>query len=425
VGWLATDVIISFKSVSLQAEGQTVDENRDRVLVVDSDPNEGSLLVETALEPFGYEARWLEDGGAALSAIMADPPDVLLLDLNLIGLSGQDVIAALNAQAFDLPVIVMTDRGFEGEALQAFRLGAKDYVVRPLREAEVIQAIERALKEVRLRREREALVSEVQHAALEAQQRLSELKTLMGIGKSVAALGRPEQVFDRVVRAAMYLTRAESAGLFLSDDASGSLVLRAGQNLPRDLLNRVGQPVEDRLAALVMRSQETYIATIDDFQQFQPAHEGARAIIYAPLVIHEQPIGLLWVANTRLAFEYYMRDLMTALADYAAISVVNVRLFSAVHERSKQLEAAYRQLQARQQWERESGVAEQRQEAAELAQQLRQPLTELLGNMNLFRTGEMGQLGMQQQAAADVMTRQLAQLINLIDSLVPPDTGGL
>ena len=52
-------------------------------------------------------------------------------------------------------------------------------------------------------------------------------------------------------------------------------------------------------------------------------------------------------------------------------------------------------------------------------------MTRLLGNMNLFRTGEMGALEMQQQAATDVMHRQLDGLVNLIDSIVPPDTGGL
>jgi DNA-binding response OmpR family regulator len=397
-----------------------VGDNRDRVLVIDSDRHEASLLVETALEPFGYDAEWIDNGGIGLSLIMENPPDVLLLDLDLEGLSGQDILAALNAQAIDIPVIVLTDRGYEGEALHAFRLGAKDYLVRPLREAEVIQAVERSLKEIRLRRERETLLAEVQYAAQEAQQRLTELKTLMGIGKSVTALGRPEQVFDRVVRAAVYLTRAESAGLFLRDSSSEGLVLHAGQNLSRNLLDRMGQQVEDGLASLVMRSQETYIATSEDFQQFQPAQEDARAIIYAPLVIHERPIGLLWVANTRLAFEYHMRDLMTALADYAAIAVVNVRFFSAMQERSRQLEVAYNQLRAHQ-GDAASTERAKRQGAVEMALYMRRPLTELLGNMNLFRTGEMGPLHMQHQAAVDVMHRQLADLVDLIDSLVPHD----
>lgn len=400
-----------------------MDEQRDRVLVVNSDPDEGAWMCEGTLEPFGYEAQWIEDGGTALAYIMEDPPDVVLMDLNLMGLSGRDVLAAMNSYAVDVPVIVITDRGFESEALQAFRLGAKDYLVRPLREAEVIQALERALKEVRLKREREQLIGEVQYAAQEAQQRVSELKTLMGIGKSITALGRPAQVFDRVTRAAVYLTRAEAAGLYLNDDRSSAMILQAGQNLSRNLVDRVGQPVEDQLASLVMRSQETYMATVADFRQFQPAQEGARAIIYAPLVVHEQPIGLLWVANSRVAFEHHMTDLMTALADYAAIAVVNVRLFAAVQERQRQLENAYRQLKEQQ---AESGYQDQERgpKVAELVHYLRKPMTRLMGGMNMMRTGQMGELTTQQQAAADVIYRQFSELVHVLDSIVPPDTGG-
>lgn len=396
-------------------------ERRDRVLVVHSDPDEGSLLVEATLQPFGYDAQWIEDGGTALAYIMEDLPDIILMDMNLMGLSGLDVLAALSSYAIDVPVIVLTDRGFEADALQAFRLGAKDYLTRPLREAEVIQALERALVEVRLKREREQLISEVQHAAHEAQQRLAEIKTLMGIGKSVTALGRPAQVFDRVVRAAIYMTRAEAAGLYLSDDRSASLVLQAGQNLSRNLVDRVGRPVEDQLAALVMRSQETYLATAADFRQFRPAQEGARAIIYAPLVVHEQPIGLLWVANSRVGFEVHMKDLMTALADYAAIAVVNVKLFAGLQERSKQLEEAYRRLKEQQP---DAGAGRRGPTVIELVQYLRKPMTRLMGAINMLRSGEMGQLNTQQQAASDVIYRQFGELIGVLDTVVPPDTGG-
>jgi hypothetical protein len=48
-----------------------------------------------------------------------------------------------------------------------------------------------------------------------------------------------------------------------------------------------------------------------------------------------------------------------------------------------------------------------------------------LGNLNLFRTGEMGPLPASHQAAVDVMHRQVEALVLLIDDLSPPDTGGL
>jgi signal transduction histidine kinase len=62
---------------------------------------------------------------------------------------------------------------------------------------------------------------------------------------------------------------------------------------------------------------------------------------------------------------------------------------------------------------------------AELAHEMRRPLTELMGNMNLFRTGEMGRLPAAQQAAVDVMHRQLENLVHRIDELAPPDVEAL
>lgn len=392
-------------------------EKKDKILVIDHDADERAMLVEAALEPFGYQVQVTDDGGTGLSMIMNERPDIVILDLTLEGLSGPDVLAALSAQAVDVPVIVLANKGAEKEALQAFRMGAKDYLVRPVREAELIQAVERSLKEVRLRRERETLAGEVRHATEEVDLRLRELKTLMGIGKSVTALRQLDEVFDRVVRAAIQLTRAESVGLLLRDDATNALILRAGQNLSRNLLDKMGQPVEDNLASLVMNSRETYIASGKGLDQFRPAQEGATAVIYAPLVVHDKAIGLLWVANTRLPFEPHMKDIMTALADYAAIAIVNARLFATMQERPT-AEAAP---------SAPSPVpdAGDRIKAIELSTKVRAPLTQLLGNMNLFRTGEMGRLPPELQAAVDVMHRQLRELIELVDSMSPPDTGGL
>ena len=60
-------------------------------------------------------------------------------------------------------------------------------------------------------------------------------------------------------------------------------------------------------------------------------------MIYAPMVFGDKPIGVLWVANSRLAFEPHMKDLTSALADYGAIAVSNARLVMAMHERNDQV----------------------------------------------------------------------------------------
>ena len=181
-------------------------EKQDRVLIIDNDAAERNTLVESALEPSGYHVEAAVDGASGLAAIRAAAPDVLILDLEMPGLSGHDVLAALSAQGTDIPVILLVNEGREREALRAFRLGASDYLVRPVREAELIQAVERALKEVRLRREREALLAEVQAAARQTERHLQDLRTLMGIGRAITTLRALDNIFNALTRAAVEVT---------------------------------------------------------------------------------------------------------------------------------------------------------------------------------------------------------------------------
>lgn len=406
-------------------------EARDRILVIDGDDDERTTLVEATLVPFGYDVRSTGRGDNGLAMIRGEPPDVMVLDLHLEGLSGRDIITAINAQGLDIPVIVIADEGGEKEALQAFRLGAHDYVVRPVREAELIQVIERALKATRLKRQREALLEELRQSGAMTKRHLDELKTLMTIGKAVAGLRNLNEIFDGIIRAAMQLTHAEAAGFLLKDEQSGNLILRAGHSLSRELEDRLGKLVEDDLASLVMSSRATYIAAGEGLRRFNPVQRDASAVIYAPLVVHDASIGVVWVANRRADFEVYMKDLMTALADYAAIAIVNARLFTTMHERTRQLEQQARQLAAApapappEAASTSSAAGGEAMSAAELAAALRPGLTSLLGNMNMFRRGELGQLPPALQAAVDVMHRQFQELVDTIDRITPPDTGGL
>ena len=397
-------------------------ERKDTVLVISQDADEREMIVEAALKPFGYEVQAVSDGGEALALVQETPPDVVILDLHLTGLSGRDVMAALHAQSFENPVILLANEGAEKEALQAFRLGAKDYVVRPFREAELIQTVERALESVRLRRDRENLVSEVHSASLGTRRHLAELRTLMGIGKAITQLRKLNEVFEQVIQAAVHLTSAEAAGFFLRDDQTNALILRAGRNLAPSLVKKMGQPVEDDLAALVMTSREVYLASGEGLQRFSPAQTGAHSVIYAPLVVSESPIGLLWVANREKAFEDHMKDLMTALADYAAIAVVNTRLFASMQEQTKVAEQAVESVLV-QVSDAAPNEPDPRYEI--FVAEIRKPLTEVMANMNMFRTGEMGRLATTHQAAVDVIHRQLHELIEKIDAVAPPDTGGL
>ena len=97
------------------------------------------------LEP-DFEIMEAADGAVALDLIRRDPPDLVLLDLNLPGLSGTEVLDAVKSDATtaNVPVIVVTAAGDE-ERERLTRLGADGYFTKPFSPLALIRTVELAL----------------------------------------------------------------------------------------------------------------------------------------------------------------------------------------------------------------------------------------------------------------------------------------
>ena len=128
---------------------------RERVLIIDDSADIRSFLQDMVLGPRGYVVTVATDGQSGLELALAQKPDLILLDVNMPRMTGLEVLEALREHDFSAPVILMTFYGSENIAVQAFRLGVRDYVRKPFEVEEVLAAIDRALTESRLRRERE------------------------------------------------------------------------------------------------------------------------------------------------------------------------------------------------------------------------------------------------------------------------------
>jgi diguanylate cyclase (GGDEF)-like protein len=117
------------------------------VLVVDDDPVL-SDLARICLELEGFLVATVPDGDAALTAVRADPPDLVLLDVMMPGLSGLDVVRALRADAATvaLPVVLLTARGLTADKVVGLTAGADDYIVKPFDPAELVARIRTTLR---------------------------------------------------------------------------------------------------------------------------------------------------------------------------------------------------------------------------------------------------------------------------------------
>jgi len=311
----------------------------ERVLIIDDSDEVRDIIANLILEPAGYRVLTANNGSDGFRMVREEQPDLVILDEQMPGMTGIQVLRAMRDQSIQIPVIFMTAFGSEDLAVQAFRLGVRDYVIKPFEPQEMARAIDRALMEIRLRRERDQLVAQLEEANRRLQQQVQELNTLYSIGRSVTSRLDLEVVLTRVVEAAVFLTRAEEGLLLLLDPESGHLMLRAAKNVDEKQARQLRVPVQDPLAGQVFRTGEPLLIT--EGQPKVVTGYLVRSLIYAPLRTPERGIfGLLGVMNREKVRSFTPHDvrLLCALADYAAIALENARLYEETETERRKLE---------------------------------------------------------------------------------------
>ncbi len=304
--------------------------SQERILVVENDPIVGDLIARQALGGQGYQVKLVQDAGSAIQAAGTFRPDVVIANLELPGLSGKDLMAALSYQQVQIPVIMTANKGQEADVIRAFRLGASDYLLTPVRETEVVAVVERALKTVRARKERQALAKKLEQTNQELKTRVDQLTTLFSIGKAITSVLNQKKLFKQIVEGAVKITHADYGWLLTPHEQSSELVLRAHKNLPRSISDGINKPWDDGLSRLVAQSGEALILNGGTIDRFRLSSLGKSALV-VPLKVQEQSVGVLVVMRkSAAAFHAGDQAMLEAVSDYAAISLVNARLFQAL-----------------------------------------------------------------------------------------------
>jgi two-component system cell cycle response regulator len=117
---------------------------------------EDSLVIRAVLrghlEEEGYDVMEAEDGDAALACCQSSPPDAILLDIEMPGLNGHQVLAQLKGDESlrDIPVVFLTGRTGSDDLITGLRAGAHDYLKKPFETAELLARIGAAVRVKRL-----------------------------------------------------------------------------------------------------------------------------------------------------------------------------------------------------------------------------------------------------------------------------------
>jgi DNA-binding response OmpR family regulator len=115
------------------------------VLIIEDDP---ALLrgLKDNFETQGYAVRTASNGQKGLDSALADPPDLLLLDLMLPKVNGYEICRAVRARKLDFPIIMLTAKGQEDDIVRGLELGADDYVTKPFSIRELLARVKAFLR---------------------------------------------------------------------------------------------------------------------------------------------------------------------------------------------------------------------------------------------------------------------------------------
>lgn len=304
----------------------------DRILLVEHDPEISDIIARQALRSVGYQVDVASEASAAIKYAVQTPPDLIIANLDLPGLGAKDLVVALSSQGVNTPVLVIANKGQEQDIIQAFRLGAADYILWPARDAEVLSAVERVLRRVHERHDRQRLDLKLSEVNQELQRKVRELTAIINIGKAVVSITDQRILFQKIVDGAIQVGDANTAWLLVRDEDKRSYLLAAHRGLPEVWARKTNMPFEDGVSGLVALSGETLSISDEPLLKFRVANLG-RSVCAVPIKIQKEVIGMLVVARRESRpFEKMEQTLLEAVADYASISLVKARLFRALND---------------------------------------------------------------------------------------------
>lgn len=134
---------------------------KSKILIVDDEVDALDLMQEL-FESKGYDSETATNGFEALSKIKNQEPDIVITDIRMPDMDGMQLLQMMNKDHPNIPVIMVTAHGTIETAVEAMKMGAKDYILKPLRLDEVLTKVERITQLSSLIKENEYLLNKLQ-----------------------------------------------------------------------------------------------------------------------------------------------------------------------------------------------------------------------------------------------------------------------
>lgn len=288
------------------------------ILVVDNEPETTETLIQTILRPRGYQPQVVRTGRRALDHIRRTTVDLLLLSWDLPDMVGHEFLQALAESGRRIPSIVMAHPGSENVAVEAFRLGARGYLNKPLDGGETIRAIRRVLTESWGRRRDDRVVDNLRR-------RLQNYVVLAQVALPLITTSQPEKLHAHIVDGAVLVSGAHQGFLLLLDPEKDVLELRAVRLAGQEMTQLVRYAAGETLARQALQRGVPVRVSSGS-----PKNSGmgvpVQETIHVPLGTPERVLGVLSVDRQGPVDPFTSEDeeILVQLAGFAAVALRNL-----------------------------------------------------------------------------------------------------
>ncbi len=289
------------------------------LLVVDDEPQVRTVLKD-ALGESGFSVDVAADGESAILKARTTPYDVAICDLKMPGIDGLETISRIRQINPDIQFIILTAHGTLESAIESLRMGAFDFLQKPVVLKDLEFSIGRALE----------------------RRNLLERSALFDLSQAIFSTLDPDELYGRLVQSAMEILRADDASLMLLGENRELYIARSTSSVV-DTLTATRLALGERVAGRVAQQAEP--ALINDDVAGDGRFGGVtslrsiRAAIVCPLTMRGELLGVLNVNRLSQEMPYTERDRQTAVivSSLVALALGNARLHKELQTRLQQI----------------------------------------------------------------------------------------
>ncbi len=360
---------------------------RERILVVDDEPRIVELC-KRVLNTAGFETKGVLDGKEAIELAKEETFDLILVDINMPGISGLDVVEYIRKIDPEIAAVIITGHGNINTAIDSLKSGAQGFVMKPFSLNELVTSVEEAIQKNNLVKENT---------------RLKALLPLFQISKVLVDSTERGELFELILKIAQRETGADRASLRLFNEQTGKWETKAAINPIGDGI--VGE--EEEIFDWIVKNVEPLLITIEQDSRFREiiSKLGMSSAVYLPLAVRGKTIEVLNLSKSKDERPFSKSDLrlLSILGEQAAVAIENVRLFSQIQGDMEKLRK----------------LDDLRSEFLNLAgHELLTPLTSILAYTEMIKDERVGELNSKQLEFMETIYQSSQRLMKIVKDLL-------